>query len=94
MPKQKLQCPFCPKISSRGTGLASHIRGRHSAEYSNWSKGRKGVAKTEDSVSIKAGVAGGLKDIIARLEQRKTSIDRALSALRELEVSPLPASHR
>src|SRR5580704_18132445 len=43
MPKQDLQCPFCPKTSSRGTGLASHIRGLHPRQYSKWKKDRKAL---------------------------------------------------
>jgi hypothetical protein len=31
-------------------------------------------------------MAGGLNDIIARLEEQKSAIERALSALREIEV--------
>ena len=33
MPKPSLQCPFCSKTSSRGAGLASHIRSAHSRQY-------------------------------------------------------------
>lgn len=32
-------------------------------------------------------MAGGLNDVIARLEEQKSSIERALSALREIEGS-------
>jgi hypothetical protein len=35
---QKLQCPFCPAISTRGTGLAAHVRAKHQREYSKWNK--------------------------------------------------------
>src|SRR5689334_20961453 len=35
---QKLQCPFCPAMSTRGTGLSAHIRARHSKEYGKWNK--------------------------------------------------------
>jgi len=35
---QKLQCPFCPAISTRGTGLSAHVRGRHPREYGKWNK--------------------------------------------------------
>jgi hypothetical protein len=88
MTKQKLQCPFCPKISTRGTGLASHIRGAHPAQYADWSKSRKGAVKG----ALKTGavkptalpVAGGLDDIISRLEQQRDAVDSALAALREV----------
>jgi hypothetical protein len=30
-------------------------------------------------------MAGGLNDVIARLEEQKSAIERALSALREIE---------
>ena len=36
MPTEPLQCPFCSTISTRGTGLTAHIRGRHLKEYSKW----------------------------------------------------------
>ena len=87
MPDQELQCPFCPKTSSRGTGLASHIRGAHPSHYAGWSRSRKGVQKTRVSASPwkRSELAGGLQGIVARLEQQKSAIDRALSALRELE---------
>src|SRR5579862_4615864 len=35
---QKLQCPFCPAISTRGTGLSAHVRARHPKEYGKWNK--------------------------------------------------------
>ena len=38
MPQQELKCPFCPKTSSRGTGLASHIRSSHAKQYRRWVK--------------------------------------------------------
>ena len=34
----KLQCPFCPTVSTRGTGLSSHIRSQHPREYGKWNK--------------------------------------------------------
>jgi len=87
MPKQDLQCPFCPKTSSRGTGLASHIRGSHPRQYSNWKKNRKVLQNngSGNSPSKGAEMAGGLNDIIAKLEEQKSAIERALSALREIE---------
>ncbi len=38
IPKQQLQCPFCPTISTRGTGLASHVRTRHANQYRKWNR--------------------------------------------------------
>jgi hypothetical protein len=35
---QKLQCPFCSTISTRGTGLAAHVRAKHPREYGKWNK--------------------------------------------------------
>ena len=35
---QRLQCPFCPAISTRGTGLVAHVRAKHSREYGKWNK--------------------------------------------------------
>src|ERR1700758_4310899 len=83
MPKQVLQCPFCPKTSSRGTGLASHIRGAHPKQYPGWSKARKGGQK---AAAAQAGLAetasGGLSGISANLEQQRDAIEAALLALR------------
>ena len=88
MPKQDLQCPYCPKTSSRGTGLASHIRGSHPRQYSKWKKNRKVLQNNGSGNSpSKAAIADGLNDIIARLEEQKSAIDRALSALREIDGS-------
>ena len=35
---QKLQCPFCSTVSTRGTGLSAHVRTQHSREYGKWNK--------------------------------------------------------
>src|SRR5215472_14160783 len=35
---QKLQCPFCSTVSTRGTGLSSHVRTQHRREYGKWNK--------------------------------------------------------
>jgi hypothetical protein len=35
---QKLQCPFCSTVSTRGTGLSSHVRTQHPREYGKWNK--------------------------------------------------------
>lgn len=81
MPKQNLQCPFCPKTSSRGTGLASHIRGAHPQQYPGWSKSRRPAQRGATGASA----PGGLTGVIASLEQRRSAIERALSALREID---------
>ena len=36
--KQRLQCPFCSTISTRGTGLSSHIRTQHAGQYKKWNR--------------------------------------------------------
>ena len=35
---QKLQCPFCPVIATRGTGLSAHVRAKHPRQYGKWNK--------------------------------------------------------
>ena len=35
---QKLQCPHCATISTRGTGLSSHVRTQHPKEYARWNR--------------------------------------------------------
>jgi hypothetical protein len=97
MPNQELQCPFCPKTSSRGTGLASHIRGAHPSQYAGWSRSRKGVTKARVQSSSKGtGITGGLKDAIEQLEAQRVAIERALAALREIDgIAPVaPAARR
>jgi hypothetical protein len=98
MAQIELQCPFCSKTSSRGTGLASHIRGTHPAEYGSWQKSRGKtpvsiVSKSETKTATRAGdTGGGLKDVIARLEQQHSAIIRALAALRGMEDSGITES--
>jgi hypothetical protein len=92
MAKQDLQCPFCPKTSSRGTGLASHIRGTHPKQYKSWSKARKtgGGAERKSGASAtggspKSAISGdGFGAIVASLERQRDAIEAALSALREV----------
>jgi hypothetical protein len=86
MPQLKLQCPYCPKISSRGTGLASHIRGTHPDRYSSWRKSRGNSSSTAapQAASGSGAATGGLKAIIAGLEQQQAAIASALAALREI----------
>jgi hypothetical protein len=90
MPNMDLQCPFCPKTSSRGTGLASHIRGAHPREYSSWIKNRKGVQApktlkaSRPAASAPVSSGGGLDHIIALLEKQRAVIEGALAALHQL----------
>jgi hypothetical protein len=35
---QKLQCPFCSAIATRGTGLSAHVRAQHPRDYGKWNK--------------------------------------------------------
>jgi hypothetical protein len=94
MPNQQLQCPFCPKTSSRGTGLASHVRGAHPKQYAGWTKNRRGGKKTgvSSSASKPSELTGGFHGIVARLEQQRDAIDRALSALRDVEGTAAPSA--
>ena len=98
MAQMELQCPFCSKTSSRGTGLASHIRGTHPAQYGSWQKSRGKtpvpiVSKSETKTTTRAGdTGGGLNDVIARLEQQHSAIIRALAALRGMEGSGITES--
>jgi hypothetical protein len=93
MAQLELQCPFCSKTSSRGTGLASHIRGTHPAQYAKWQKSRgktpvPTIFKSETRTATRASdTGGGLKGVIARLEQQHNAIVRALAALRGMEGS-------
>jgi len=87
MPKQNLQCPFCPKVSSHGAGLASHIRSSHPQQHESWLHSHRSGQTAATAVNM----SDGLEGIIAGLEQQKSAIERALSALRDIE-SPGPAS--
>ena len=82
MPKQDLQCPFCPKTSSHGAGLASHIRGAHPKKHSAWSKARKRGQAITGGAPKPGASGGGFSEIIANLERQRSAIDSALSALR------------
>ena len=91
MPKQELQCPFCPKTSSRGTGLASHIRGAHPKQYAGWSKARKSGGTVPVATPKAAGAGFGFADIVARLEQQRNVIEAALTALRQISLVGAPS---
>ncbi len=88
MSPQDLQCPFCPKTSSRGTGLASHIRGAHPKQYAGWSKARKGGptkrGRTKPGSAPMPAIAsvGSFNEIVASLEKQRDAIESALIALR------------
>jgi hypothetical protein len=87
MANQELQCPFCEKTSSRGTGLASHVRGAHPKQYPGWKKNRGNAQSTQapKSPARVAETPGGLKGIISNLEQQRNAIEMALTALRAVE---------
>lgn len=84
---QELQCPFCSKTSSRGTGMASHIRGAHPEQYLGWSRGRKGVQQTEgDKTSLKPfdreileAAILGYQVQIGRIEEKIATIKQHLA---------------
>jgi hypothetical protein len=87
MSNQELQCPFCSKTSSRGTGLASHIRGAHPKQYSGWSRSRKDVQKIEvsnaslkplDREILEAAILG-YQAQIGRIEDKIAGIKQQLS---------------
>ena len=62
MAQPLLHCPFCSKTSTRGTGLASHIRGTHPAQYLGWRKREgKGPAKSAAATPAKRGRKPGPK---------------------------------
>jgi len=48
---QKLQCPFCSAISTRGTGLSAHVRARHAKEYGKWNKNPNRLAEAAAAAS-------------------------------------------
>ena len=48
---QKLQCPFCSTISTRGTGLSSHVRAQHPREYGKWNKNPNRLPEAAAAVS-------------------------------------------
>lgn len=88
MPKQNLQCPFCPKTSSHGAGLASHIRSSHPREHAGWLAGHR----SGQTATAPTRTGDGFEGIIASLEQQRSAIERALEALRAIEGSPEPAA--
>ena len=48
---QKLQCPFCSTVSTRGTGLSAHVRSKHSREYRKWNKNPNRLLEAAAAVS-------------------------------------------
>jgi hypothetical protein len=85
MAQQDLHCPFCPKVSTRGTGLASHIRGAHPKQYASWKKARKSGSSVVVSAPAAASVGAtgsGFGDVVQMLEQQRIAIESALAALR------------
>jgi hypothetical protein len=48
---QKLQCPFCPVIATRGTGLSAHVRAKHPREYGRWNKNPNRLRDAEAAAS-------------------------------------------
>lgn len=92
MAQQDLQCPFCPKVSTRGTGLASHIRGAHPKQYASWKKARKSGVTVSVPVSGSASSTGsGFADVVKMLEQQKIAIESALAALRGIGAVAAPS---
>ena len=69
--------------------MASHIRSSHPRQYSKWKKDRTVLQNNGSGNSPSKGteMAGGLNHIIARLEEQRSAIERALSALRQIEGS-------
>jgi hypothetical protein len=82
MSKQDLQCPFCPKTSSHGAGLAAHIRGAHPKQHSAWSKARRSGQAIIGGTPKPVASSDSFGEIIASLERQRSAIDSALSALR------------
>ena len=48
---QKLQCPFCSAISTRGTGLAAHVRAKHPRAYGKWNKNPNRMLEADAAAS-------------------------------------------
>jgi len=95
MAQQDLQCPFCPKVSTRGTGLASHIRGAHPRQYASWKKARKSgtpVAVSAPAAVSVSAVGSGFGDVVHMLEQQKIAIESALAALRGIGSVAAPSA--
>jgi hypothetical protein len=53
---QKLQCPFCPVIATRGTGLSAHVRAKHPREYGKWNKNPNRLLDADRAASPQQGV--------------------------------------
>jgi len=95
MAQQDLQCPFCPKVSTRGTGLASHVRGAHPRQYASWKKARKSGASVGVSAPAPARVSAtgsGFGEVVQMLEQQKIAIESALAALRGIGAVAAPSA--
>jgi hypothetical protein len=58
---QKLQCPFCPTISTRGTGLVAHVRAKHPREYGRWNKNPNRLLQADAAASRQPEAAKNLR---------------------------------
>src|ERR1700687_3406156 len=48
---QKVQCPFCYTISTRGTGFVAHVRAKHPREYGRWTKNPNRLLEADAAAS-------------------------------------------
>jgi len=77
--KQHLQCPFCSTVSTRGTGLSSHIRTQHAAHYKKWNRNPDRLAQAAANAPS------------AAQENHKVRKARAVPPPQPVEAKPQPA---
>src|SRR5207237_9958071 len=75
---QKLQCPFCATVSTRGTGLSSHVRTQHPREYGKWNKNPSRLL--EAAAAASAQKEPGKTSPPARPEKEKEKKDNRMTA--------------
>ena len=74
MPKQTLQCPFCSKKSTRGAGLASHIRSAHPGKHA------VGKVLSSPKSTPKAAPAVPAKPAVVQASAKRGALERTQNA--------------
>lgn len=85
-----LQCPFCTTISTRGTGLSSHVRSQHAREYGKWNKNPSKLADAAAAaLPRKASAKTSLVDPVRPLVDVTAKVTRGQRAQPSGNVSAL-----
>jgi hypothetical protein len=73
---QKLQCPFCPVIATRGTGLSAHVRAKHPRQYGKWNKNPNRLLDADKAASPQLEVRN-MRPVLADVHRTAPQADKA-----------------